>query len=232
MSEAGNGIIEWTSSNTDVVVVNNGSIQALKSGEAIMTAKFKDYNISKEYKITVFDNSSTTDLVLNTNQLSLKIGEKYLLSANVGNDNLRWVSSNESVVQVNNGEVVAMSTGTAVINVAYGEQNVVVEVVVSDNITNNNANINEGNNNNSSIVNKVVNVSSVSLNKSSVTMFLNESVTLTAIISPSNATNKNVTWSSSNKAVVTVKNGVVSAVGIGKATVTVVTKDGKKEGNC
>lgn len=63
-------------------------------------------------------------------------------------------------------------------------------------------------------------ISSVKLNKSSLTLESGKSATLTATVSPSKATNKSVTWSSSNTAVATVSNGVVKAVSAGTATIT------------
>ncbi len=50
--------------------------------------------------------------------------------------------------------------------------------------------------------------------------------TLTATVKPDDATNKTVTWSTSNKSVATVNDGVVTAVGAGKATITATTADG------
>ena len=63
-------------------------------------------------------------------------------------------------------------------------------------------------------------VTSISLNKSEITLPVGKSETLTATVAPENATNKNVTWTSSNTAVATVENGVVTAVGKGTATIT------------
>ena len=55
---------------------------------------------------------------------------------------------------------------------------------------------------------KVYPVTGVSLNRSSYTMTEGDQFTLTATVNPSNASNKNVTWSSSNTSVATVSNGV------------------------
>ena len=75
-------------------------------------------------------------------------------------------------------------------------------------------------------------VSSVSLNKTSTSLTAGDTEQLTATISPSNATNKNVTWSTSNNAVATVSNGLVTAVAAGSATITVTTVDGSKKATC
>src|SRR5690606_18357120 len=70
-------------------------------------------------------------------------------------------------------------------------------------------------------------VTSVSLTTSGITIKAGESTSLTAIVQPSNATNKEVTWSSSATGVATVdENGVVSGLSAGNSTITVTTADG------
>ena len=71
-------------------------------------------------------------------------------------------------------------------------------------------------------------VTGVSLNKTSLSFTgTGSSQILTATVSPSNATNKTLTWSSSNTSVATVSNGVVKAVGFGTATITAKSNNGK-----
>jgi len=71
-------------------------------------------------------------------------------------------------------------------------------------------------------------VTSVSLDKDSLSFTgTGSSQPLTATVSPSNATNKTITWSSSNTSVATVSNGVVKAVGLGTATITAKSNNGK-----
>ena len=73
---------------------------------------------------------------------------------------------------------------------------------------------------------QTVAVTGVTLNANSGTLYTNGSVTLTATVAPADATNKGVTWTSSNTTVATVNNGVVTAHAIGSATITVTTQDG------
>ncbi len=77
-----------------------------------------------------------------------------------------------------------------------------------------------------------VSVTGVSLNKSSLTLAVGGSETLTATVAPSNATNKNVTWSTSDKSVVKVSDGRLTAVAPGTAKVKVTTVDGSKTASC
>ena len=79
---------------------------------------------------------------------------------------------------------------------------------------------------------KNVAVTGVTLDKSEVSITVGKTATLTATITPSNATNKNVSWTSSDEGVATVENGVVTAVAKGSATITVTTEDGNYSASC
>lgn len=78
----------------------------------------------------------------------------------------------------------------------------------------------------------LVNVTGVSLNKTSASMMVGEKLNLTATVAPANATNKLVSWTSSDETVATVSNGVVSAKKAGNTTITVKTADGNKTATC
>ena len=76
-----------------------------------------------------------------------------------------------------------------------------------------------------------VKVSGVTIDPSSIILNIDASITLTATVTPENAADKSVTWSSSNESVATVEqNGKISAVGVGEATIT--AKAGDKTATC
>ncbi len=76
-------------------------------------------------------------------------------------------------------------------------------------------------------------VTGVSLTKTSITLKEGDSETLTATVTPTNATNKAVSWKSSDAATASVdNNGKVTAVKAGSATITVTTTDGSKTATC
>ena len=123
-----------------------------------------------------------------------------------------WKSSNTSVATVDqNGKVTAVNAGSAVITVTT----------------------NDGSKTATCKVTVVIPVTSVSLNKTELTIEKGKSETLTATVSPSDATNKAVTWQSSNNSIATVdQNGKVTAKELGNVTITVTTKDGSKTATC
>ena len=76
-------------------------------------------------------------------------------------------------------------------------------------------------------------VTSVSFNKTATTLEVGDTETLTATVTPDNADNKNVTWSSSAESVATVSyDGVVTAIAPGTATITATTEDGSYTATC
>ena len=79
---------------------------------------------------------------------------------------------------------------------------------------------------------KKIAVTGVTLNKTTLSMKDGETATLTATVAPSDADNKNVTWTSSDTAVATVTDGTVKALKTGTTKITVKTEDGSKTAEC
>ena len=159
---------------------------------------------------------AVTAVSLNKTSLTLEVGESYTLVVTVSPSNatdksITWSSTNSSVASVSGGKVTAKSEGTTTITAeAHNGKTATCTVTVNEPVP------------------EVVEVTSVSLNKTSLTLEIGESETLTATVLPSNATDKSVTWTSSAQSVATVANGTVTAVGSGTATITATTSNGKK----
>ena len=85
----------------------------------------------------------------------------------------------------------------------------------------------------SELVTQVVPVTGVTLNKTALGLVVGgDTATLVATVAPDNATDKTVTWESSDPNVATVENGVVTPIAAGEATITVTTEDGNKTAEC
>ncbi|NLM28067.1 MAG: hypothetical protein GX211_07815 [Clostridiaceae bacterium] len=162
-----------------------------------------------------------TGVSLDKTTLTLsEIGQSKTLTATVEpadatNKNVTWSTSNPSVAVVDNGVVTAVGEGTAVITVTTEDGGFTADCTVT--VT----------------IDTTVPVEGVSLDKTSLYLTkIGQSAQLTATVEPANATNKNVTWSSSNTDVAVVEDGVVTAVGNGEAIITVTTEDGGKTATC
>ena len=128
---------------------------------------------------------------------------------------LYWESSNTNIATVSqDGIVTGIATGNATIT-ATGEKENGDPVSASCTVT----------------VNSVA-VTGVTLNKSTLDVSLGATSTLVATVSPANASNKNVTWASSNTSVATVSYGTINALAVGTTTITVKTVDGNKTAQC
>lgn len=151
---------------------------------------------------------------LNTATIEMIEGETFSLVATVlpkdaEYDGVTWASSNASVASVNSGTVTALKEGTATITASAGGKSATCTVKVST---------------------KVVAVTSITLDKTSLSMKVGETATLTATVKPDDATDKTVAWSSSDESVAKVDNGKVAALKSGKATIT--AKCGDKTAEC
>ena len=168
-------------------------------------------------------------IALNIQNITLEVGETTTLQAtiipdNATNKNVTWNSDNTDVATVNNGAVTAVGEGTANITVTTQDGNKTatcrITVLPKEEPEQPDPEPEE------------IKVESIALNIQDITLEVGETTTLQATITPSDATNKNVTWSSDNTDVATVNNGVVTAVGEGTANITVTTQDGNKTATC
>ena len=204
--------IEWTSSNNNVATVDaTGKVTAISNGTTTITASTTDgSNLSATCLVTV--RTPATSITLDRTQLMMCKGDFDALTATIlpettSNKNVNWSSSNSSVVSVDNaGNINAKEIGIASIT----------------------ATTTDGTNLSASCRVEVYNrVSSVSLNYSSLVMEKGETKQIIATISPSNAYNKKLLWSSSNPSVAEVDStGLVTSVNVGNTVISATTTDG------
>ena len=225
-TNATNKNVTWTSSNNAVAKISNGVVTAVSEGTATITVTTEDGNHTATCQVTVEKEEeqtvAVTSVTLNQSEKTLKIGETLTLvptinPENATNKNVRWTSSNSSVATISNGVVTAVAEGTATITVTTEDGNCTATCRITVEREQ---------------VVETVNVTSVRLNKTEETLKVGETLTLIPTINPENATNKNVRWASSNNAVATISNGVVTAVTEGTATITVTTEDGNRTATC
>ncbi len=219
-SDATNQTVTWSSSNPEVATVDNGVVTAVSVGEAIITVTTEDGSKTATCKVTVNAPQTVpvTGVTLDKAELTLEKGSTGTLTATVApqnatNNTVTWSSSNPEFVTVANGTVTAVSAGTATITVTTADGNHKATCTVT-------------------VIPKTVQVSGIQV-QGSASVYVGGSTKLTATVTPTNATNQKVTWSSNNESVATVgTDGTVTAVSAGTATITVTTEDGQKTAAC
>ena len=220
-------LMEVSSSNPDVVFAEKdifhlvGSvstgvrIRTKKNGIAEVIVKFVSCGETFEKKLVIavgpyISMKSPANIVMNKgNSRTL---EYSLKNAETNNDTVSWASNNTKVATVSqDGVVKAVSNGVAVITVTSkigGSASCRIEVRTP--------------------------VSGITLNRANATLLKGKTFQLKAAVAPASASNKAVTWKSSNTSVVTVDStGKLTAKGKGTATVSCTAKDGsKKKATC
>ena len=190
----------WASSNASVARVNSGTVTAIKEGITTITASAGGKSATCSVKVSTRV-VAVTSITLDKTSLSMKVGETETITATVNPDNASdksvvWGSSDVSIATVSDGKVTAKKSGTAIITAKSGSCIAECTITVS------------------------VDVESFTLDKTSLELTVGETEQLTATVKPDDATDKNVTWTSSDESVAKVDNGKVTAIKSGKATIT------------
>ena len=150
-----------------------------------------------------------TGVTLSETALSLRPTEKATLTATVAPENttdtLVWTSSNDAVATVKDGVVTAKSEGTATITAACGSAKAECVVTVLPPIP----------------------ATGVTLDKAALKLYEGDAAKLTAMVKPEDTTDKTIVWTSSDKTIATVKDGAVTAVKAGTATITAACGEAK-----
>ncbi len=213
--------LTYISDNPKVASVSEeGKVNALSLGTAIITVKTEDELLSDTVRITVTDNGQ---MVINPTGLNLvgmsnglKVGgtaqiEVQFTPSGTTNRALTWSSSNPDIATVNsNGVVTGIKAGkTTIVATTSNGISSSLDVTVESN---------------------TVPVSGITINTASpINLNCGGAKIISYTVNPSNATNKKVLFTSSNRNIVTVdSNGIIGARQAGSAVITLTSEDGKK----
>ncbi len=177
------------------------------------------FPLTVDGKITIGEGSvPVTGVALDKKEATMDVGESITLTpivapSNATNKNVTWSSTDSSVATVSNGVVKAVKYGSAIIiaTTVDGGKAAACTITVAEPTTH---------------------VTGVTLNKSSMTITAGTSDSLVATVSPDNASNKSINWTSTNPSIVVVNDGVVTGVKEGSAVVIATTVDGGKTATC
>lgn len=215
----------WSSSDRSVARVRaNGAVRGVAAGTAIITATTMGgaHKATSTVTVTAPDGGDpqpvvVTGVTVMPATATVNVGATTSLSAvvlpaNASNKNLTWTSSNADIATVSaNGVVTGVAAGNATITVrtADGGRTATSTITVTAD-------------------QQTIPVTGVTVTPSA-TVALGATASLTATVQPNNATNKAVTWNSSNSNVASVSStGLVTGVAEGAATITVATVDGDR----
>ena len=223
-TNATNQKVTWSSDNTDIATVDaDGLVTAVKEGTANITVTTEDGSKTATCAVTVTakeeETVAVTGVGLNKSETTIKVGETEKLEAtiepaNATNKNITWSSTDDTVATVDGtGTVEAKKAGEATIKVTTADGNHVAECTVT-------------------VEAATVEVESISLNKNTLSLKEDETETLTATVLPEDATDKTVTWTSSDSTVAKVENGVVTAIKASETPVTITATAGEQTATC
>ncbi len=216
-ANASNKNVIWTTSDPAIATVTAGVVKATGGGTATITATTVDGNMTATATVNV--TTPVTSVTLDKNTLMLKIGDPDVtLTPTVAPTDatikdIVWTSSDSSISTVDaSGKVHAVAVGTVTITATSKQDSTKLARC---------------------IVTVPVVVKGISLNSTSLTLKYGTTATLTPVLTPTNATIKTVTWSSSDTSIVTVSSdGVLKPVADGTATITVTSTDGGYTATC
>ncbi|MBR6054338.1 MAG: Ig-like domain-containing protein [Bacteroidales bacterium] len=207
--------VTWGSSNPSVATVDGGVVTPVREGFTIITAKAGDKMASCE--VTVLPPAVPVEsITLNKNSLEIEVEQSFTLVATIIPDNAdvrtaSWSSSAPAVASVADGVVSGLMVGNAIITASADGRSAECRVTVKP---------------------KFIVPESVTLDRPYAHLSVGETITLTPAVLPENASDKSVSWSSSDTNVATVTDGVVRGVAKGIAYITVETTYGGKTDSC
>lgn len=211
--DAENQSVTWKSSATEVAEVNEGVVTAVSVGTATITVTTLDGSYSASCEVIVEKGTIyVSGITLDQTEISLTPGESSKLTATVTppdatDASVVWSSGDENVATVDNtGKVTAVGKGETIITATTTDQGLTATCKVT----------------------VTVPVTGISCDQESVTLLDGATAKLNFTVLPENASNTNITLSSSDPSVATVdKDGTVKGLKAGTAVITATTEDGE-----
>ncbi|WP_052458422.1 Ig-like domain-containing protein, partial [Capnocytophaga canis] len=220
-TNATNKKITWTTTDKTIATVDaNGKVTAITAGVVSITATTEDGGKKASCRVTVEKNIvAVTNVSIQPESIVLAIGNQRQLSATVSptnatNKKVTWTSADPSIATVTaSGKVTGVASGTVYITATTEDGGKKASCKVT--------------------VESVIAVTNVSIQPETITLPVGDELQLTATVSPTNATNKKVTWTTANAGIAKVDNhGKVTGVASGTVYITATTEDGGKTATC
>lgn len=208
-------------------VINTNESEAINGDNVVSTKSTVVAVVVSEKENSGDDDKSVavTSITLDKTAIELEVGGTAKLTATVAPEEatdktVTWTTSDEAIATVADGTVTAVKAGTATITAKAGDKTVTCTVTVKAKKDD------TGNQGDDS--NKPVAVTGITLDATTAELKIGETKKVVATVAPDNATDKTVTWASSDEKVATVTaDGTVTAVAPGKATITATAGDKK-----
>ena len=211
-AQSGNYNVSFEPADARIAAVNaNGVVTGVSAGETTITVTTEDGGFTGACTINVYS-QAVTGVTIEPSEAELTVGSSTKLTAtvlpeNATNKNVIYSVDDESILSVDqDGNITGLSLGTATVTVTTedGGFTASAEITVIP-----------------------VRVTGVGISPEAASVGLGHTIQLTASIKPSNATNKNLSWSVSDETIISVDDrGTVTGLSLGTATVIITTEDG------
>ena len=195
----------WTVGDDSIATVDeNGIITGIKGGDTIVVVSSADGKMTAKCPVTVSQPLMAIrmdDIDLQTNGQSSATVNYTLVPADTTEDNVTLSVDDDSVARLDGNRIIAVNNGETKITATCGIVKTSAKVTVT------------------------TKVEQIALSKTEGVLTVGNSVTVTATVTPDNATNTTINWTSSDEKVATVdSNGKVTAVAAGNATITATSE--------
>lgn len=206
--------VVWETSNALIATVDKGTVKAINLGDATITAKVGSKTATCKVTVSATD---VTGIALSETEKDMHIGDEFKLTATIEpadatNKSVLWASSDESIATVEDGNVIGLSVGEAVITATSedGEFSATCKIGVLP-----------------------INVTGIDFYTKSISLMEGTATYVSAYVIPENATNQNITYASSDESVFTVDQyGLVRGVSEGFALLQATSKEGDFSVTC